>query len=409
MSGKLDKKNVEAEVTMLCYFLVSTYLLYEYYSEIPFPNISYVLSTNAIKQILVILVYLILYSIVHYIVYKWDLIPNAFFCLFGLAFITFDLYMACSAESSLGGILVMFLVYLVPSLLVFLLFGYFLEGFSRSYDESNKEEDDQEGLVFIFVTFLFITIPLLFKYYPEIQLLNDVANGFFKLISVITIYAVVVVLFSFIVIISTEFPWLFSLFRVSTVVSPFAFYFYCPNSTVWGLIGFVLLGIGQYAERNESKSQNQTYTYVSCDDDDDDESYSFDDDDDDDESYSSETNDEIYELRREHERLEAERREDQKRRDAERREDQKRREAERREEQKRKEAERREAEKRIVSVAQKGSSIRIYGNRGFLGSINAGNNGVLQGYTSDTVTVRRGRTVYLYNYRGQFIRSHFIS
>ena len=394
MSGKLDKKNVEAEVTMLCYFLVSTYLLYEYYSEIPFPNISYVLSTNAIKQILVILVYLILYSIVHYIVYKWDLIPNAFFCLFGLAFITFDLYMACSAESSLGGILVMFLVYLVPSLLVFLLFGYFLEGFSRSYDESNKEEDDQEGLVFIFVTFLFITIPLLFKYYPEIQLLNDVANGFFKLISVITIYAVVVVLFSFIVIISTEFPWLFSLFRVSTVVSPFAFYFYCPNSTVWGLIGFVLLGIGQYAERNESKSQNQTYTYVSCDDDDDD----------DDESYSSETNDEIYELRREHERLEAERREDQKRRDAERREDQKRREAERREEQKRKEAERREAEKRIVSVVQKGSSIRIYGNRGFLGSINAGNNGVLQGYTSDTVTVRRGRTVFVYNSRGQCIR-----
>ena len=92
MSGKLDKKNVEAEVTMLCYFLVSTYLLYEYYSEIPFPNISYVLSTNAIKQILVILVYLILYSIVHYIVYKWDLIPNAFFCLFGLAFIHLEVY-----------------------------------------------------------------------------------------------------------------------------------------------------------------------------------------------------------------------------------------------------------------------------------------------------------------------------
>ena len=405
MSGKLDKKNVEAEVTMLCYFLVSTYLLYEYYSEIPFPNISYVLSTNAIKQISVILVYLILYSIVHYIVYKWDLIPNAFFCLFGLAFITFDLYMACSAESSLGGILVMFLVYLVPSLLVFLLFGCFLEGFSRSYDESNKKEDDDSGMVFIMGTFLFITIPLLFEYYPEIQLLNNVANGFFKLISVIAIYAVIVVLFLFILEISTKMSWSFSLFRVSTVVSPLAFYFYCPRSTVFGVTWFVLFRIGQSMVRNESKSQNQTYTYVSCDDDDD-------------ESYSSETNDEVYELRREHERLDAERREEQKRRDAERREEQKRRDAERREEQKkrdaerreeqkRKEAERREAEKRIVSVVQKGSSIRIYGNRGFLGSINAGNNGVLQGYTSDTVSVRKGRSVYVYNYRGQFIRSHF--
>jgi hypothetical protein len=39
-----------------------------------------------------------------------------------------------------------------------------------------------------------------------------------------------------------------------------------------------------------------------------------------------------------------------------------------------------------------------------LGSINAGNNGVLQGYTSDTVTVRRGRTVFVYNSRGQCIR-----
>ena len=375
MSGKLDKKNVEAEFTMLCYFLVSTYLLYEYYSEIPFPNISYVLSTNAIKQILVILVYLILYSIVHYIVYKWDLIPNAFFCLFGLAFITFDLYGVCLVESSLGSILVVFLVYLVPNLLAFLLFLCCLEGFSRSYDESNKKEDDEDGKTFIEGTFLFITIPLLFEYYPEIQLLNNVANGFFKLISVIAIYTVIFVLFLYILEISTKMSWLFSLFRVSTVVSPFAFYFYCPSSTVGGLIWFVLFGIGQSAERNESKSQNQTYTYVSCDDDDDDE------------SYSRETNDEIYELRREHERLEAERRE----------------------EQRRKEAERREAEKRIVSVVQKGSSIRIYGNRGFLGSINAGNNGVLQGYTSDTVTVRRGRTVYLYNYRGQFIRSHFIS
>ena len=390
MSGKLDKKNVEAEFTMLCYFLVSTYLLYEYYSEIPFPNISYVLSTNAIKLISVVFAYLILYSVVHFMVYKWNSNTNAFELL--LAFITFDLYGVCLVESSLGSILVVFLVYLVPNLLAFLLFLCCLEGFSRSYDESNKKEDDEDGKTFIEGTFLFITIPLLFEYYPEIQLLNNVANGFFKLISVIAIYTVVVVLFLFILEISTKMSWLFSLFRVSTVVSPFAFYFYCPSSTVGGLIWFVLFGIGQSAERNESKSQNQTYTYVSCDDDDDDE------------SYSRETNDEIYELRREHERLEAERREDQKRRDAERREDQKRREAERREEQKRKEAERREAEKRIVSVVQKGSSIRIYGNRGFLGSINAGNNGVLQGYTSDTVTVRRGRTVFVYNSRGQCIR-----
>ena len=395
MSCKLDKKKVEAEFTMLCYFLVSTYLLYEYYSEIPFPNISYVLSTNAIKQISVILVYLILYSVIHFIVYKWNSIPDAFGCLFGLAFITFDLYKACSAESSLGGILVMFLVYLVPSFLAFVLFLCFLAGFSRSNDESNKKEDDEDGKTFIEGTFLFITIPLLFEYYPEIQLLNNVANGFFKLISVIAIYTVVVVLFVLILEISTKMSWSFSLFRVSIVVLLFVFYFYCASSTVGGLIWFVLFVIGQSAERDESKSQNQTYTYVSCDDDDDD---------DDDESYSSETNDEIYELRREHERLEAERREEQKRRDAERREEQKRRDAERREEQKRKEAERREAEKRIVSVVQKGSSIRIYGSRGFLGSINAGNNGVLQGYTSDTVTVRRGRTVFVYNSRGQCIR-----
>jgi hypothetical protein len=381
MSGKLDKKNVEAEVTMLCYFLVSTYLFYAFYSEIPFPNVSYVLSTNAIKLISVVLAYLILYSVVHYMVYKWDFIPKLFSMLFMLAFLLVFMaycfyYSLCVSETkSISAAIFNVLLLILGGFLAFGLFLCILEGFSRSYDESNKKEDDEDGKTFIEGTFLFITIPLLFEYYPEIQLLNNVANGFFKLISVIAIYTVVVVLFLFILEISTKMSWLFSLFRVSTVVSPFAFYFYCPSSTVGGLIWFVLFGIGQSAERNESKSQNQTYTYVSCDDDDDDE------------SYSRETNDEIYELRREHERLEAERRE----------------------EQRRKEAERREAEKRIVSVAQKGSSIRIYGNRGFLGSINAGNNGVLQGYTSDTVTVRRGRTVYLYNYRGQFIRSHFIS
>ena len=402
MSGKLDKKNVDAEFTMLCYFLVSIYLFYAFYSEIPFPNVSYVLSTNAIKQISVILVYLILYSVVHFIVYKWNSIPNAFGWLFGLAFffvfMTYCFYDSqCVSETkSIFAAIFNFLLLILGGFLAFWLFVCILEGFSRSYDENNKKEDDEDGKTFIEGTFLFITIPLLFEYYPEIQLLNNVANDFFKLISVIAIFTVIVVLFVLILEISTKMSWSFSLFRVSTVVSPFAFYFYCPSSTVWGLIWFVLFVIGQSAERDESKSQNQTYTYVSCDDDDDD---------DDDESYSSETNDEIYELRREHERLEAERREEQKRRDAERREEQKRRDAERREEQKRKEAERREAEKRIVSVVQKGSSIRIYGSRGFLGSINAGNNGVLQGYTSDTVTVRRGRTVYLYNYRGQFIRS----
>ena len=139
-----------------------------------------------------------------------------------------------------------------------------------------------------------------------------------------------------------------------------------------------------WPKSKKSKSQNQTYTYVSCDDDDDDE------------SYSSETNDEIYELRREHERLEAERREEQKRRDAE-----------RREEQKRKEAERREAEKRIVSVVQKGRFIHIYGIRGHMGSINAGDKGVLQGYTSETVTVRNGPFVHVYDYRGSHLNSHF--
>ena len=399
MSGKLDKeKNVEAEFTMLCYFLVSTYLFYAFYSEIPFPNVSYVLSTNAIKQISVILVYLILYSVVHFIVYKWNSIPNAFGWLFGLAFflvfMTYCFYDSqCVSETkSIFAAIFNFLLLILGGFLAFWLFVCFLEGFSRSYDENNKKEDDEDGKTFIEGTFLFITIPLLFEYYPEIQLLNNVVNGFFKLIAVITSYTIIFILFCFILEISTKMSWSFSLFRVSTVVSPFAFYFYCPSSTVGGLIWFVLFGIGQSAERNESKSQNQTYTYVSCDDDDDDE------------SYSSETNDEIYELRREHERLEAERREEQKRRDAERREEQKRRDAERREEQKRKEAERREAEKRIVSVVQKGSSIRIYGNRGFLGSINAGNNGVLQGYTSDTVTVRRGRTVFVYNSRGQCIR-----
>ena len=301
-----------------------------------------------------------------------------FMLAFLLVFMTYCFYYSlCVSETksisaAIFNVLLLILGGLLGGFLAFLLFGCFLEGFSRSYDESNKKEDDDDGMFFIMGTFLFITIPLLFEYYPEIQLLNNVANGFFKLISVIAIYTVIVVLFFFIVSISTEFPWLFSLFRVSTVVSPFAFYFYCPNSTVWGLIWFVLFGIGQCAERNESKSQNQTYTYVSCDDEDEDDDD--DDDNDNDESYSSETNDEIYELRREHERLEAERR---------------------------------EAEKRIVSVVQKGSSIRIYGNRGFLGSINAGNNGVLQGYTSDTVSVRKGRSVYVYNYRGQYIRSHY--
>ena len=80
MSGKLDKKNVEGELTMLCYFLVSIYLFYAFYSEIPFPNVSYVLSTNAIKLISVVFAYLILYSVVHYMVYKWDFIPELFLC-----------------------------------------------------------------------------------------------------------------------------------------------------------------------------------------------------------------------------------------------------------------------------------------------------------------------------------------
>ena len=384
MSGKLDKKNVEGELTMLCYFLVSIYLFYAFYSEIPFPNVSYVLSTNAIKLISVVFAYLILYSVVHYMVYKWNFIPTLFSMLFTLAFLlvfmTYCFYDSqCVSETkSISAAIFKFLLLILGGFLAFGLFMNLLAKIGRSYDESKKKKDDKKGMMFIFSTFFIVTILLLFEYYPKIQLPDIVAGGFFKLISVITIYAIVLVLFSFIVGISTEFPWLFSLFRVSTVATPFVFYSYFHGSFILVVIFFVIFA---WPKSKKSKPQNQTYTYVSCDDDND-------------ESYYSEADDEIYELRREHERLEDERREEQKRRDAE-----------RREEQKRKEAERREAEKRIVSVVQKGSSIRIYGSRGFLGSINAGNNGVLQGYTSDTVTVRRGRTVYLYNYRGQFIRS----
>ncbi|MDR2963376.1 MAG: hypothetical protein LBU90_07090 [Bacteroidales bacterium] len=57
----------------------------------------------------------------------------------------------------------------------------------------------------------------------------------------------------------------------------------------------------------------------------------------------------------------------------------------------------------IASVIQKGNSIYVYNERGGLVSVRSIDNGMLQGYTSTTYSVRKQNTVYIYNAKGNFL------
>lgn len=57
----------------------------------------------------------------------------------------------------------------------------------------------------------------------------------------------------------------------------------------------------------------------------------------------------------------------------------------------------------IDTAIQKGSSVYVYGNGNRMLFVKSGD---LYGYTSTSVSVKHGNTVYTYNERGSLIGSH---
>lgn len=62
----------------------------------------------------------------------------------------------------------------------------------------------------------------------------------------------------------------------------------------------------------------------------------------------------------------------------------------------------------ISTALQQGSEVRVYNDQGtwvFSLSVDMRESQSLMGYTSDTVTIRRGKNAYVYNATGTLIRS----